>query len=78
MISLPASDYIKEKFLDFAIFIIDNKEWVIRRMVDWENWRLMNLGSDNYDKLKNSGFGGLQIKKLAGNSIVVSVLESNF
>ena len=56
-LAFPASDYIKEKFPDFAIFIIDNKEWVIRRMVDWENWRLMNLGSDNYDKLKNSGFG---------------------
>jgi DNA-cytosine methyltransferase len=50
----------------------------IRRLTPKEYWMLMGVDSNTYDKVLNAGFKQTQLYKLAGNSIVINVLEEIF
>lgn len=51
-------------------------EYLIRRLTPHECWRLMGVKDEQYDRLHN--LSDAQLYKLAGNSIVVDVLEAIF
>lgn len=50
----------------------------IRKLTPRECFRLMGLGDEDIDKIINSGISATQQYKMAGNSIVVDVLEGIF
>lgn len=50
--------------------------YLIRRLTPHECWRLMGVTDEQYDRLQ--GLSDTQLYKLAGNSIVVDVLEAIF
>lgn len=50
----------------------------IRRLTPLECWRLMGCKDDDFEKAKAAGISDSQLYKLAGNSIVVNVLEGIF
>lgn len=50
----------------------------IRRLTPKEYWLLMGVNENTYEKVYNSGLSRTQLYKLAGNSIVVNVLEAIF
>jgi DNA (cytosine-5)-methyltransferase 1 len=49
-----------------------------RKLSVLENWRLMGFKDDDYYKAKAVGVGESQLKKQAGNSIAVPVMEAVF
>lgn len=49
----------------------------LRRITPWEMWRLMGFTDDDYHKARKV-CSETQLKKQAGNSIVVPVLEAIF
>lgn len=51
---------------------------IVRRITPKEYFRLMGYSDDDYFRIKDSGINDRQITKLAGNSIVVQVLEAIF
>ena len=50
----------------------------IRKLTPRECFRLMGMRDDDIDKIQNAGISNTQQYKLAGNSIVVDVLEAIF
>jgi DNA (cytosine-5)-methyltransferase 1 len=58
--------------------IIDVNNYRIRKLTPSECLRLMGLHESEIEKLKASGLSNTRLYKLAGNSIVVNVLESIF
>lgn len=50
----------------------------IRKLTPRECFRLMGLNDDDIDKIQTTGISNSQQYKLAGNSIVVDVLEHIF
>ena len=58
--------------------IIDVNNYRIRKLTPIECLRLMGLHESEIEKLKASGLSNTRLYKLAGNSIVVNVLESIF
>jgi DNA (cytosine-5)-methyltransferase 1 len=57
--------------------IIENN-YRIRKLTPLECWRLMGFKDEAFYKAKNSGISNTQLYKMAGNSIVVTVLEAIF
>lgn len=55
-------------------FVLEN--YRIRKLTPRECWRLMGVKDEQFDRLH--GISNLQLYKLAGNSIVVNVLEGIF
>lgn len=55
---------------------IDNHGIKIRKLTPRECWRLMGFSDEDFDKVK--GISNTQLYKMAGNSIVVNVLEAIF
>ena len=74
-LAIPVTKDINNKA---AVFRINNENWVIRKMHALENWKLMGFKEEEYWKLEQAGFSSSKIKFLAGNSIVVNVLENLF
>ena len=54
------------------------KIYKIRKLTARECFRLMDVRDEDIDKIKESGISESQQYKLAGNSIVVAVLEGIF
>lgn len=54
------------------------KVYRIRKLTPKECLRLMKVSDEDIEKMKNAGISDSQLYKLAGNSIVVSVLEGIF
>ena len=54
------------------------KVYKIRKLTARECFRLMDVRDEDIDKIKESGISESQQYKLAGNSIVVAVLEGLF
>lgn len=50
----------------------------IRKLTPKTCWRLMGCKDDDFEKAKAAGISDSQLYKLAGNSIVVNVLEGIF
>jgi len=50
----------------------------IRKLTPKECFRLMGFDDADHDVLSNNGISNSQIYKMAGNSIVVDVLEAIF
>lgn len=55
------------------LYLLDN--YKIRKLTPLECWRLMGFKDEDFYKAKNLGLSDNQLYKLAGNSIVVNVLE---
>ena len=53
-------------------------EFRIRKLTPLECWRLMGFEDTDFWKVKNSGISNSQLYKMAGNSIVVNVLQAIF
>ena len=54
------------------------KTYRIRKLTPRECFRLMKVSDEDIDKIKAAGISDTQQYKMAGNSIVVSVLEGIF
>ena len=54
------------------------KIYRIRKLTPKECFRLMGVNDEDIDKIKSAGISESQQYKLAGNSIVVQVLEGIF
>lgn len=63
---------------DKELEIIKNNEYKIRKLTPRECFRLMGLNENYIDKIQEVGISNTQQYKLAGNSIVVNVLEGIF
>lgn len=66
---------------DASVLINDNdmgKVYKIRKLTPLECHRLMGVSDGDFDKMKADGISDTQLYKLAGNSIVVPVLEGIF
>lgn len=55
-----------------------SKLYRIRKLIPMECFRLMGVKDEDFQKMKNAGISDSQLYKLAGNSIVVDVLEAIF
>ena len=51
------------------------KELRIRKLTPLECWRLMNFDDEDFYKAKETGVSNTQLYKMAGNSIVVKVIQ---
>ena len=56
----------------------ESMEFRIRKLTPRETFRLMDMDDEDIDKLLNSGISNTQLYRMAGNSIVVSVLYHIF
>ena len=54
------------------------KIYKVRKLTPLECWRLMGVSDEDFYKVKNAGISNSRLVKLAGNSIVVDVLEGIF
>ena len=57
---------------------MNNSELRIRKLTPKECFRLMGFDDADCDVLSNNGISNTQLYKMAGNSIVVDVLEAIF
>lgn len=53
-------------------------DYTIRKLTPKERFRLMGMNDDDIDKIQQAGISNAQQYKMAGNSIVVNVLEGIF
>ena len=60
------------------LFEINNNDFRIRKLTPRECFRLMGMREDDIDKIQATGISNTQQYKMAGNSIVVDVLEAIF
>lgn len=61
---------------DVGVVIIDNEMKArIRKITPLEAWRFMGIKDEDFYKAKNAGISNSQLYKLAGNAIVVDVIE---
>ena len=58
-----------------GLYLIDYR---IRKLTPRECFRLMGMRNDDIDKIQQAGISNTQQYKMAGNSIVVDVLEAIF
>ncbi len=65
---------VPKKYDDLPVFMIDNKPYHMRIITPREAWRLMGFTDKDYDKIK--GLTDIQLYQVAGNSIIVQVLEA--
>ena len=70
--TLSARDYKQPKQ------ILDDEYYRIRKLTPRECFRLMGMSDDDIDKIQAAGISNTQQYKMAGNSIVVNVLEAIF
>lgn len=70
--ALVATDYKQPKQ------ILDDEYYRIRKLTPRECFRLMGMRDDDIDKIQAAGISNTQQYKMAGNSIVVDVLETIF
>ena len=68
----------KEIDPEVAIFWIDCRKWVIRRMTVLENCLLMGFIEYDLSRLINEDISYAQANQLFGNSIVINVLIAIF
>ena len=61
-----------------GIKILQNEDYKIRKLTPLECWRLMGFSDNDYYAAKSAGMSNAQLYKQAGNSIVVTILESIF
>ena len=70
--ALVATDYKQPKQ------ILDDEYYRIRKLTPRECFRLMGMRDDDIDKIQGAGISNTQQYKMAGNSIVINVLEAIF
>ena len=58
--------------------ILEGLDYRIRKLTPRECFRLMGMRDDDVDKIQAAGISNTQQYKMAGNSIVVNVLEAIF
>lgn len=58
--------------------ILEGLDYRIRKLTPRECFRLMGMSDDDIDKIQAAGISNTQQYKMAGNSIVVNVLEAIF
>lgn len=58
--------------------ILEGLDYKIRKLTPRECFRLMGMRDDDIDKIQVAGISNTQQYKMAGNSIVVNVLEAIF
>ena len=58
--------------------ILESLDYRIRKLTPRECFRLMGMSDDDIDKIQAAGISNTQQYKMAGNSIVVNVLEAIF
>lgn len=66
---------------DASVLINDNdmgKVYKIRKLTPLECHRLMGVSDADFGKMKAAGISDSQLYKMAGNSIVINVLEGIF
>jgi DNA (cytosine-5)-methyltransferase 1 len=66
---------------DASVLVNDNdmaKVYKIRKLTPLECMRLMNVSDEDVQKMKDAGISDTQLYKMAGNSIVINVLEGIF
>ena len=74
---------IKTSGSDVGVVVKDTRNMVtthslrIRKLTPKECWRLMGFDDEDHDKVKEAGISDAQRYKMAGNSIVVNVIEKN-
>ena len=61
-----------------GIKILQNEDYGIRKLTPLECWRLMGFSDTDFYAAKSAGISDAQLYKQAGNSIVVTVLETIF
>lgn len=61
-----------------SVVLKENDNWIVRRLTPKECFRLMGFEDKDIDILVQNNFSNTQLYKLAGNSIVVNVLEAIF
>lgn len=73
-----ADDTIQER--ESKIFTLKEGEKIykVRKLTPLECWRLMGVSDEDFYKVKNAGISNSRLVRLAGNSIVVDVLEGIF
>lgn len=63
---------------DICYIETQKDDYTIRKLTPKERFRLMGLKDDDIDKIQQAGISNAQQYKMAGNSIVVNVLEGIF
>lgn len=63
---------------DIPIVIEGDDEYAVRRMTPKECFRLMGFDDADFELLVENGISNTQLYKMAGNSIVVNMLEFLF
>ena len=58
--------------------ILESLDYRIRKLTPREGVRLMGMNDEDIDKIQAAGISNTQQYKMAGNSIVVNVLEAIF
>ena len=61
-----------------TVDLVGGAEQRIRKLTPKECWRLMGQSDTDFEKAQNAGISNSQLYKMAGNSIVVQVLEAIF
>ena len=73
-----ADDTIQEGESKIFTLIEGEKIYKVRKLTPLECWRLMGVSDEDFYKVKNAGISNSRLVRLAGNSIVVDVLERIF
>ena len=73
-----ADDTIQEGESKIFTLIEGEKIYKVRKLTPLECWRLMGVSDEDFYKVKNAGISNSRLVRLAGNSIVVDVLEGIF
>lgn len=71
-------DTIQEGESKIFTLIEGEKIYKVRKLTPLECWRLMGVSDEDFYKVKNAGISNSRLVRLAGNSIVVNVLEGIF
>lgn len=66
------------EFNKLPVFIINDKHYVLRILTERECWRLMGFTDQDFNNAQQAGIPKNALYALAGNSIVVQVLEAIF
>ena len=74
------NDTMRGEYRESNIFILKEGEKIykVRKLTPLECWRLMGVSDEDFYKVKNAGISNSRLVRLAGNSIVVDVLEGIF
>ena len=74
------NDTMQGEYRESNIFILKEGEKIykVRKLTPLECWRLMGVSDEDFYKVKNAGISNSRLVRLAGNSIVVDVLERIF